>query len=88
MLRAVLENVSDVICVLRADGTFLYVSHAVERVLGYLPEDLIGAVSFDYVFPDDAASAAESFASILQTRGVHAPVEFRVQAADGSVLHV
>ena len=83
-----LENISDVICVLGADGTFLYVSPAIEKVLGYLPEDLFGAVSFDYVYPDDAAFVAESFAGILQTRGVHAPVEFRAQAADGSVLHV
>jgi PAS domain-containing protein len=38
-LRTVLENISDVICVLGADGTFLYVSPAIEKVLGYLPAD-------------------------------------------------
>ncbi len=87
-LRTVLENTSDVICVLGADGTFLYVNPAIEKVLGYLPEDLMGAVSFDYVYPDDAAFVTESFAGILRTSGVHAPVEFRTQAADGSVRYV
>jgi diguanylate cyclase (GGDEF)-like protein/PAS domain S-box-containing protein len=87
-LRTVLENTSDVICVLGADGTFLYVSPAIEKVLGYLPEDLTGTVSFDYVYSDDAAFVAESFAQILHARGVHAPIEFRTRAADGSVRHV
>jgi PAS domain-containing protein len=36
-LRTLVENTSDVICVLRADGSFSYISPAVERVLGYLP---------------------------------------------------
>jgi PAS domain S-box-containing protein len=87
-MRLVLQNTSDVICVLGADGTFLYVSPAIESVLGYLPENLVGTVSFDYVHPDDAAFVTESFAQILKTPGVHAPVEFRARAADGSLRHV
>jgi diguanylate cyclase (GGDEF)-like protein/PAS domain S-box-containing protein len=83
-----LENISDVICVLGADGTFLYVSPAVESVLGYPPEDLVGTLGFDYVHAEDAAFAAEAFAGIAETPGVHAPVEVRVRAADGSLRHV
>jgi len=87
-LRTLLEKTSDVICVLGSDGTFLYVSPAIEKVLGYLPEDLLGTVSFDYVHPDEAASVAESFAQIAKTPGAHAPIDLRAQAADGSVRHV
>jgi diguanylate cyclase (GGDEF)-like protein/PAS domain S-box-containing protein len=87
-LRALLEKTSDVICVLGADGVFLYASPAVEGWLGYLPEDLLGTVSFDYVHPDEAALVAESFAEIVKTPGVQAPIELRAQAADGSVRHV
>jgi diguanylate cyclase (GGDEF)-like protein/PAS domain S-box-containing protein len=87
-LRTLLEKTSDVICVLGADGTFLYVSPAVEGVLGYLPEDLLGTLSFDYVCPEDAAFAAESLAEIVKTPGVHTPIELRVQATDGTVRHV
>jgi diguanylate cyclase (GGDEF)-like protein/PAS domain S-box-containing protein len=87
-LRTVLENTSDVICVLAADGTFRYISPAAEWVLGYLPEDLVGTVGFDYVHADDAASVAEAFAQIMETPGVHTPVEFRVWHADGSLRHV
>jgi diguanylate cyclase (GGDEF)-like protein/PAS domain S-box-containing protein len=87
-LRTVLENTSDVICVLGADGTFLYVSRAVESMLGYPPEDLVGTVSFDYVYTEDVALAVESFAEIVKTPGVHASVELRARAADGSLRHV
>jgi PAS domain S-box-containing protein len=87
-LRLVLQNTSDVICVLGAVGTFLYVSPAIESVLGYLPENLIGTVGFDYVRPEDAAFVTEAFSQILKTPGVHAPVEFRARAADGSLRHV
>jgi diguanylate cyclase (GGDEF)-like protein/PAS domain S-box-containing protein len=87
-LRTVLENTSDVICVLAADGTFRYISPAVEWVLGYLPEDLVGTVAFDYVHPEDAASVAEAFAQIVKTPGVLTPVEFRVRTANGSLRHV
>jgi diguanylate cyclase (GGDEF)-like protein/PAS domain S-box-containing protein len=87
-LRTVLENTSDVICVLAPDGSFRYISPAVERVLGYLPEALIGTVGFDYVHAEDAASVAESFAGILKTPGVNTPLQFRVRTADGSLRHV
>jgi diguanylate cyclase (GGDEF)-like protein/PAS domain S-box-containing protein len=87
-LRAVLENTSDVICVLGKDGTFLYVSPAIEGVLGYPPRELLGTVGFDYVHAEDAAFVAMSFAEIARTPGVHAPVEFRARAADGSLRYV
>ena len=87
-LRRVLENTSDVICVLRADGSFRYISPAVERVLGYPPEVLLGRVGFDYVHAEDKAFVAESFAQLLETSGMHAPLQFRVRTKEGSSRHV
>jgi diguanylate cyclase (GGDEF)-like protein/PAS domain S-box-containing protein len=84
----VLENTSDVICVLKADGSFRYISPAVKRVLGYPPEALLGTVCFDYVHTDDAAFVAESFAQILKTPGLHTPLQFRVRTTDGSLRYV
>ena len=87
-LHALLENTSEVICVLRADGSSSYISPAVKRVLGYLPEDVVGTVGFDYVHTEDATFASEAFARIVETPGVHTPVQFRVRTADGSLRHV
>jgi PAS domain S-box-containing protein len=84
----VLDNTSDVICVLKSDGSFRYISPAVERVLGYSPEAHLGTVCFDYVHTDDAELVTESFAEILKTPGLHKSLQFRVRTTDGSLRYV
>ncbi|MBA3471887.1 MAG: GAF domain-containing protein, partial [Rubrobacter sp.] len=39
--RSLVQNASDVIMITGADGTLNYISPAVERVLGYKPEDIV-----------------------------------------------
>ena len=51
--RSLLQNSSDVVMILEADGTVRYVSSAVERVLGYQPEDFVGTLAVDYAHPED-----------------------------------
>src|SRR5918998_5404171 len=76
-LRAVLEHTSNGIMVLGPDGTIRYTSPAVEGILGYQPEDLVGAVAFDHVHAEDAAFVSEAFGEIVETPGAHAPIRFR-----------
>lgn len=40
--RAVMDNAADLICVLNENGDFLYINPFIERMLGYLPEELLG----------------------------------------------
>jgi len=47
--RLLLENSSDVITILAHDGTVLFKSHSVVRILGYDPVSLIGESEFDYL---------------------------------------
>lgn len=51
--RSLIENASDIITILDAGGVIRYGSPAIERVLGYKPEDLIGEYLFKYIHPDD-----------------------------------
>jgi PAS domain-containing protein len=51
--RPLVQNASDIITVLEADGTIRYQSPATERVLGYRPEELVGKNVFDYGHLDD-----------------------------------
>ena len=51
--RTLIEGSLDVLTVLRPDGEILYESPALERVLGYKPDDLTGKNAFDYIHPDD-----------------------------------
>jgi diguanylate cyclase (GGDEF)-like protein/PAS domain S-box-containing protein len=83
-LRLLLQNTSDIITLLEADGTVRYVSPAVERVTGYRPEEQIGINAFGSVHPYDREQAASTFAEVLKRPGLHPPLEFRVPHKDGS----
>jgi PAS domain-containing protein len=52
--RSLVMNSSDMITLFTPDGTRLYASPSIERVLGYKPEEIIGGNAFDLVHPDDA----------------------------------
>ena len=82
--RSLVQNTSDIITILDADGTIIYISPAVERMTGYKPEERVGTNAFDSVHPDDRERAAGIFAEILKTPGLHTPMEFRVPHKDGS----
>src|SRR5215216_1749811 len=82
--RSLVQNTSDIITILEADGTVRYISPAVERVTGHKPEEQIGTKAFASVHPDDRERALDIFAAVLKVPGLHPPVEFRVLHKDGS----
>jgi diguanylate cyclase (GGDEF)-like protein/PAS domain S-box-containing protein len=82
--RTLVQNSSDIITILDADGTVRYVSPAVERVTGYMPEEQVGTNAFGSVHPDDMEQALNTFAEVLKSAGLHPPLEFRVTHKDGS----
>jgi len=51
--RALVQNASDLIAVLAADGTLRYESPSHERVLGYPPGARAGEIVLELVHPDD-----------------------------------
>ena len=89
LMRPMVEHSSDIMALLEEDGTIRYVSPAVERVLGFLPEEVVGTAVFNYVHPDDVEHALLAFSEVLQnTEGELPPVEFRARVVDGSWRHV
>ena len=85
--RTLVQNSSDIITVVDAEGTISYVSPAVERVTGYRPEELVGKSLFDHVRPDDLEQGRRTFAEIWSQPVVHPPFELRVLHKDGSWRH-
>jgi len=82
--RALLQHSSDITTVMAPDGTVLYNTPSVERVLGYPAEEMIGQVALDFVHPDDLPRVAARFAEAVATPGVPVPVDFRFRHRDGS----
>jgi PAS domain S-box-containing protein len=83
-LRALIENIADMILVIAEDGSIRYVSSSVERVLGHRSSGDLGQNVMDYVHPDDIASVRAALALCLSECGRIQPFAARVRHADGS----
>jgi len=81
--RALIEYSSDVVTVLSVDGTVLYNTPSVRRVLGWAPDELVGTRAFDIVHPDDIAEVLRAFTQALAAPPEPVPVTFRFRHRDG-----
>ena len=82
--RSLVQNGSDIITILNAEGTIQYQSPSIEHLLGYSTEDLVGQNAFDYVHPDDLERVRSIFGELTRRSGTSGPVEVRFRHADGS----
>jgi PAS domain-containing protein len=64
--RAFVEHSSDIIVLVNRRGIISYINPAVENVLGFRPEERIGASGFELVHPDDKAFLAEAFNTLVK----------------------
>ena len=83
--RAFVENSSDIIVIINLEGIITYINPAVERVLGFKPEERIGAKGFELVHPDDMQFLADSFNTLAGD--TNSPVikgEMHLHHKDGS----
>lgn len=86
--RYLVQNSSDIIALLRPDGSVAYVSPAMERVLGRDPQDRIGHSAFELMHPEDAERARRLFREGLSNPGVPLSIEVRMRHGDGSWRHM
>lgn len=83
--RAFVEHSSDIIVMINLEGVITYINPAVEKVLGFKPEERIGAGGFELVHPEDITFLADSFRT-LASNPKAPPIfgEMRLQHKDGS----
>ncbi|MHB8779725.1 MAG: PAS domain S-box protein, partial [Anaerolineales bacterium] len=82
--RALIENASDLIVTITADGNLNYVSPAAERITGYKANEAIGRNIVEFIHADDLPLALQALTSRTQTPGLSpAPIELRFRHKDG-----
>jgi PAS domain S-box-containing protein len=81
--RSLIQNASDIITLVDADGTRRYVSPSVTRVLGFRPEELTGQSFFAGVRSDDTNQVLGHFLAALQGEEPSPRFEFQVQHRTG-----
>jgi len=81
---AMIRNSSDIVLVLRADGTVRFLSPSVTRVLGWKVEELRDRHVTGLVHPDDASVVSAALKTALTTPGTHGPFQCRYLHRDTS----
>lgn len=83
--RLLAEHARDVITRHALDGTFLYVSPAIQSFLGYTPEELVQQSALDLFHPEDIDAIKQHIAQAVARReGV--TYTYRVRHKDGRYL--
>jgi PAS domain S-box-containing protein len=84
--RPLVQNISDIVKLLDADGTIRYQSPSVARILGYPPEERIGSNIFTapIVHPDDLATKQAFLRNAIAHPDLPVTAAFRLRHADGS----
>jgi PAS domain S-box-containing protein len=85
--RLLIQNSSDLILFLTADGTVRFISDSCERLFSRSSATFVSRNSLEFVHPDDIEKTKAVFAKALKTQGVAGPVELRLIRADGSWFH-
>lgn len=86
--RAMADASLDMIARMGMDGTIRFVSPGAQAIMGYLPDELIGARTFDFTHPDDIADVKSFFQDLL-AQGPSAqpkPYVFRAKRKDGRYI--
>jgi PAS domain S-box-containing protein len=83
--RLLAENSSDMISRNDTKGFFLYVSPAVEAILGYSQKEMEGTRAFDFVHPEDLPKV-EAVLSVKPRKNSVYTISYRAQRKDGAYV--
>lgn len=82
--RSWIEYSLDILTIVDSRGIIQYESPSLKRLLGYLPEDLLGKNAFDFIHAEDREKIINIFVEIIQKPDDAVTTEFRFRHRDGS----
>ncbi len=84
--RRIIEDIHEVIYSLDMNGVVEYVSPGIQKLTGYLPEEITGRHFTGIVLPEDIPFILEEFAKILDEQ--YGPSDYRIVRKDGTSFYV
>lgn len=82
--RSLVQNGYEIISIVAENGTYAYHSDSIYRVLGYLPEELIGVSALAIVHPEDVEKVVNGTIQLKNSSYVNNGIPYRVKAKDGT----
>jgi diguanylate cyclase (GGDEF)-like protein/PAS domain S-box-containing protein len=86
-LPNVMDLLLDAVCIVDAQGRFVFVSAAGERVFGYAPKEMVGRPMLDFVFDEDKTKTLQA-ADGVQSGAPLPYFENRYVRKDGRIVHI
>jgi PAS domain S-box-containing protein len=86
--RALIENASDGITVLDADGQILYEGPSAQRLLGYKPEEMVGRHVEAFISQEDVAPLREKIRRAIENPEEVQMLRVHARRRDGSTIDV
>ena len=87
LYRLLAENASDIVIRTDVEGRILYVAPSVERILGYLPSDLVGQTFYSLLLPEDVETLKQAVRNARSGTAERAErVEYRARHGAGGVV--
>lgn len=77
--RALVEQSTDCVVIIKPDGNFTYISPSIKNLLGYTPEELRTQAALGYVYPDDLLKTQAAFQQLLQASGIENTVSLAIR---------
>ncbi len=81
--RLLLENISEMVGVVDAEGRLRFIGPQVQHVLGYAISEVLGQNIFGFVHPDDVERARSEFSRTVQEAGEAPPSALRLRSSSG-----
>lgn len=82
--RAMIENTSDIITIITKDAVIEYQSPSFERLLGYLPGEVIGRSALDLLHEEDIARVLDVLAQVAKNPGETHAAQYRMRHKNGT----
>jgi PAS domain S-box-containing protein len=82
--RTIVENSHDVLSIRDADGRVRCASPAIQRILGYSQEQMIGSTGFELLHPDDRPTVESAMQQFWKNPGARSSQQYRALHANGS----
>jgi PAS domain S-box-containing protein len=85
-MQLLLENASEVIAIYEKEGTIRYISPSVEKILGYLQNDLIGSNDKEHVVPEGIDQYEQLFERVIANPFESVMVQYEYIKKDGQTI--
>ncbi|RAU82797.1 PAS domain-containing sensor histidine kinase [Pontibacter arcticus] len=80
---ALLENSTDLLSIIDAQGNYQFVGGSVKHILGFTPDELVGKSAFDFIHPEDKENARTFLQKAASTKVLVIPI-FRFTNKQGN----